>query len=94
MTLCDSLICHQPHVLCGCTTFGTELKLGLGIGSTIWMKVRERCVILSMQIIFCLSNLNCTNDLKNQMQQNLILLKISEVFIARLSAICGLEPLI
>ena len=28
MTLCDSQICHQTHVLCGCTTFGTELKLG------------------------------------------------------------------
>ena len=27
-TLCDSQICHQAHVLCGCTTFGTELKLG------------------------------------------------------------------
>ena len=28
MTLCDSQICHQTHVLCGCTTLGTELKLG------------------------------------------------------------------
>ena len=28
MTLCDSQISHQTHVLCGCTTFGTELKLG------------------------------------------------------------------
>ena len=28
MTLCDSYIRHQTHVLCGCTTFGTELKLG------------------------------------------------------------------
>ena len=28
VTLCDSQICHQTHVLCGCTTFGTELKLG------------------------------------------------------------------
>ena len=28
MTLCESQICHQTHVLCGCTTFGTELKLG------------------------------------------------------------------
>ena len=28
MTLCDSQIRHQTHVLCGCTTFGTELKLG------------------------------------------------------------------
>ena len=27
MTLCDWQIC-QTHVLCGCTTFGTELKLG------------------------------------------------------------------
>ena len=29
MTLCDSQIRHQTHVLCCCTTFGTELKLGL-----------------------------------------------------------------
>ena len=28
MTLCNSQISHQTHVLCGCTTFGTELKLG------------------------------------------------------------------
>ena len=28
MTLCDSQIHHQTYVLCGCTTFGTELKLG------------------------------------------------------------------
>ena len=28
MTLCDSQIHHQTHVLCGCTTFGTESKLG------------------------------------------------------------------
>ena len=28
MTLCDSQIRHQTHVLSGCTTFGTELKLG------------------------------------------------------------------
>ena len=28
MTLRDSQIRHQTHVLCGCTTFGTELKLG------------------------------------------------------------------
>ena len=28
MTLCDWQIRHQTHVLCGCTTFGTELKLG------------------------------------------------------------------
>ena len=28
MTLCDSQIRHQTHVLCGWTTFGTELKLG------------------------------------------------------------------
>ena len=28
MTLRDSQIHHQTHVLCGCTTFGTELKLG------------------------------------------------------------------
>ena len=28
MTLCDSQIRHQTHVLCGCTMFGTELKLG------------------------------------------------------------------
>ena len=28
MTLSDSQIRHQTHVLCGCTTFGTELKLG------------------------------------------------------------------
>ena len=27
-TLCDSQIRHETHVLCGCTTFGTELKLG------------------------------------------------------------------
>ena len=27
MTLCDSQI-RQTHVLCGCTKFGTELKLG------------------------------------------------------------------
>ena len=24
MTLCDWQIRHQTHVLCGCTTFGTE----------------------------------------------------------------------
>ena len=28
MTLCSWQICHQTHVLCGCTTFGTDLKLG------------------------------------------------------------------
>ena len=28
MTLRDWQIRHQTHVLCGCTTFGTELKLG------------------------------------------------------------------
>ena len=28
MSLCASQIRHQTHVLCGCTTFGTELKLG------------------------------------------------------------------
>ena len=28
MTLCDSQTRHQTHVLCGCTTFGTGLKLG------------------------------------------------------------------
>ena len=28
MTLCDSQIRHQTLALCGCTTFGTELKLG------------------------------------------------------------------
>ena len=28
VTLCDSQICHQTHVLCGYTAFGTELKLG------------------------------------------------------------------
>ena len=28
MTLCDSQIRHQTHVLCGCTMFGTESKLG------------------------------------------------------------------
>ena len=28
MTLCDSQIRHQTHVLFGCTMFGTELKLG------------------------------------------------------------------
>ena len=28
MTPCDSQIRHETHVLCGCTTFGTELKLG------------------------------------------------------------------
>ena len=28
VTLCHSQIRHQTHVLCGCTTFGTELKLG------------------------------------------------------------------
>ena len=28
MTLCDSQIRGQTHVLCGCTMFGTELKLG------------------------------------------------------------------
>ena len=27
-TLCESQICHQTHVLCGCTMFGTELKVG------------------------------------------------------------------
>ena len=28
MTLCDWQICHQTHILCGCTTFGADLKLG------------------------------------------------------------------
>ena len=28
MTLCNWQIHHQTHVLCGCTTFGTKLKLG------------------------------------------------------------------
>ena len=28
MTLCYLQIHHQAHVSCGCTTFGTELKLG------------------------------------------------------------------
>ena len=28
MTLCDSQICHQTHVLCGCATLSTKLKLG------------------------------------------------------------------
>ena len=28
MTLCDSQIRHETHVLCGCTMFGAELKLG------------------------------------------------------------------
>ena len=28
MTLCDLQTRHQTHVSCGCTTFGTELKLG------------------------------------------------------------------
>ena len=28
MTLCNSQIRHQTNVLCGCTTSGTELKLG------------------------------------------------------------------
>ena len=28
MTQCDSQIRHETHVFCGCTTFGTELKLG------------------------------------------------------------------
>ena len=28
LTLCDWQICHQTRVLCGCTTFGTELQLG------------------------------------------------------------------
>ena len=28
MTLCKWQICHQTYVLCGCTTFGTELKIG------------------------------------------------------------------
>ena len=28
MTLCDSQICHETHVLCGCPMFGSELKLG------------------------------------------------------------------
>ena len=27
MTLCQQEICHQTHVLCGRTTFGSELKL-------------------------------------------------------------------
>ena len=26
MTLCNWRICHQTHVLCGHTTFGTELN--------------------------------------------------------------------
>ena len=28
MILCRLQIRHQTHMLCGCTTFGTELKLG------------------------------------------------------------------
>ena len=28
MTLCDLHICQLTHVLCGCTTFGTESELG------------------------------------------------------------------
>ena len=28
MTLCNWQTCHQTHVLCGCTTFGTESKVG------------------------------------------------------------------
>ena len=28
MTLCDSPIRHETHVLCGCAMFRTELKLG------------------------------------------------------------------
>ena len=28
MTLCNWQILHQTNVLCGCTTFGTEVKLG------------------------------------------------------------------
>ena len=28
MTLCGSQICHETHVLCGCTMFGTKSKLG------------------------------------------------------------------
>ena len=28
MTLCDSQICYQTHVVYGCTMFGTRLKLG------------------------------------------------------------------
>ena len=28
MTLCNSQIRHQTHVLCGCTTFGSKLNLG------------------------------------------------------------------
>ena len=28
MTLCNSQVRHQTHVLCVCTMFGTELKLG------------------------------------------------------------------
>ena len=28
MTLCNWQICHTTHAQCGCTTFGTELKLG------------------------------------------------------------------
>ena len=28
MTLCDSQIRRENHVLCGCTMFGTESKLG------------------------------------------------------------------
>ena len=28
MTLCDSQIRHKTDISCGCSTFGTELKLG------------------------------------------------------------------
>ena len=28
VNLCDLQIRHQTHVLCGCTTFGPELKFG------------------------------------------------------------------
>ena len=34
-TLCGWQICHQTHVLCGCTTFGTELKLGTTLTRSI-----------------------------------------------------------
>ena len=30
MTPCNWQICHQNHVLCGCTTFCTELNLSIG----------------------------------------------------------------
>ena len=38
MTLCDSQVRHQTHVLCGYTTFGTELHY-------VWYRIKIRSEI-------------------------------------------------